>query len=217
MSGSSVEFRLPRGRHSPLGRLVGSAASWFLFALCVTLLSLSTNQVLGAGGYCASGGPYEVAAACSATVEALAPLGIFGCLFAVGIAAILSAGFGMSLLALAWPILFCGLGGVFFATYAEGREWGPLVLGILFCLMGGAPLVIALRNRPQALLLGSVSLRGEFFTSRDRGGFAMLAGWAPDAVGTVRPSRASWVLSLIGGLAPAAAGLLVALVWFASI
>jgi len=133
----------------PLWRVLGSAASWLLFTFCFTLLFLGSAVVMGLGGYCASGGPYVIETECPDAVVATMPLSIFGGLAAVAIGAIFARGFGTPLVSWAWPILFVGLGlGFLVASTAPGGITF-LIIGILFVLMGGVPLVLEVRANAQ--------------------------------------------------------------------
>ena len=110
-------------RDSPLVRIAGSAVSWFVFALSFTLLFQVSTSVLALGGYCASGGAYEIAVQCPDAVSFFAPLSIFMGLAGVFLGVYLSQGFGTPLQTWAWPILFCGLGGAFLFGFFVAGLW----------------------------------------------------------------------------------------------
>jgi hypothetical protein len=117
-------------------------------AASITAIFLSMRAVLDIGGACADGGPYVAAQPCPEGVALLLPLGIFGWF---GFAALTAAGtrtfagWPSSLAFLAWPALFISLGWNFlefgFAPPEGGIEMGFVVPGVVFMLMGGAPLV----------------------------------------------------------------------------
>ncbi len=92
----------------PLWRVTGSVVSWALFTFCFTLLLLGAITVMGLGGYCASGGAYVIEIECPEAVAVTMPLSIFGGLAAVAIGVIFARGFGVPVVAWAWPILFVG-------------------------------------------------------------------------------------------------------------
>jgi hypothetical protein len=119
-------------------------------AASLTIIWLSMRAVLDIGGYCADGGPYEIAHHCPDGVGLLLTLSIFvglGCAGLMGWkGAVLGAPYD-GLVLLAWPALFISLGWNFL-QYAffpgpgdNSIELGFLIPGILFVIMGAAPLV----------------------------------------------------------------------------
>ena len=167
--------------HGPSGRVV---AVYLVAAAClaasITILFLSMRAVLNVGGFCAEGGPYEVAVHCPEGVVLLTPLGFIGgmasafVVFAAGDA--IGGGFG-ALAMLAWPAVFISLGwnflenGIAPPPEAGGPVISWIVCGIIFWIMGGAPLVAALgmvgasgrrpRGEPPAVLAAAGSRRPE--------------------------------------------------------
>ena len=108
------------------------------------------RAVLDVGGYCAEGGPYVIAQHCPDGVALLLPLAIFAGLGCAGLMGWKGAALGgpyAGLVALAWPALFISLGWNFlqFALFPPppdtGIELGWLIPGVLFVIMGAAPLV----------------------------------------------------------------------------
>jgi hypothetical protein len=108
------------------------------------------------GGYCASGGPYEIRQECPDNAWMI-PVSIFVGL--AGVAFVIAGTFrgGPKLVALAWPALFLALGWNFL-EYAfdppppeTGVVWGWLVCGVVFVAMGGLPLLFVLMNAKLAL------------------------------------------------------------------
>lgn len=121
-------------------------------AFSIALVFIEMRAVLDVGGACADGGPYVIAQPCPDGLWLMFPA-IFG-------------GFGWGALAFAtgsrigdrfaavpflwWPALFCSLGFNFLqyglvSPFGGGLEWGFLIPGVLFELMGGIPLVLALK------------------------------------------------------------------------
>ena len=97
----------------PLARVVGYLLGIAALAFCITLLWLGMRAVMDLGGFCASGGPYEIAVECPDAVIATTPLSIFGGFLAAGLIIWGAAGLPgawMSLVFLAWPALFLSLG-----------------------------------------------------------------------------------------------------------
>jgi hypothetical protein len=108
------------------------------------------------GGYCASGGAYEIRQECPDNAWMI-PVSIFVGLAGVGF--VLAGTFrgGPKLIALAWPALFLALGWNFL-EYAfdppppdDGVVWGWLICGVVFVAMGGIPLLFVLMNAKLAL------------------------------------------------------------------
>ena len=129
--------------------LVGIAG----LAFALTALWLSMRAVMDIGGACASGGPYVPAVECPDVVTALTPLSIFGIFIFAGLAfwggASLGAGWA-GLIGLVWPALFLSLGWNFleFGLAPPGAApgelaWGWLICAVVFAVMGGGPLAIA--------------------------------------------------------------------------
>ncbi len=50
------------------------------FAISLTILYLGMRSVMGVGGFCAEGGPYQIAVHCPRGVAGMVPLSIFGML-----------------------------------------------------------------------------------------------------------------------------------------
>jgi len=176
--------------------MVGSAASWFLFALSFTLLFQVSITVMSLGGSCASGGPYEIAVECPDSVAAFAPLSIFGGLIAVAISAFFSQGFGTPLTTWAWPVLFVGLGGAFLLAFIFGQDITGLIIGGVFIIMGLVPLVLEIRGSVQRIFIGQRNPRGEQFYEGPRARRSLMSPAAPNPDGAVRPTAANWLVAL---------------------
>jgi hypothetical protein len=191
----------------PFWRVLGSFASWFLFALCFTLLYLGGSTVMGLGGYCAKGSPYQVEVECPDAVAIFVPLSIFGGLAAVAIGIFLARGFGTPLLSWAWPILFLGFGLAFLlaSTIPEGISF--LICGVLFVAMGAVPLYLEVRASIRALFLGSTNAADAPFVAPESPRYApfRVARQRDDEREAVEPAAGDWALSL--GILVAALGL----------
>ena len=128
--------------------VVGMAAS-------LTILFLSMRAVMDIGGACAEGGPFVPVQPCPENVPLLLVGSIFGLFVFGGLMVAKGAPLGtafVGLVALAWPVLFISLGWNFL-EYAfnppDGSGevvWGWLIPGVLFVLMGAAPLYLILRS-----------------------------------------------------------------------
>lgn len=174
---------------NPLGRFLGAAGSWLLFAFFFTGLFQVSGVVIGLGGYCASGGPYVIETQCPDAVVLFAPLGVFGMFAAVGVALLAAHDFGAPVLGWGWPILFVGLGVQFLIGALAGIGiLSNLLVGILFVAMGAVPLVLILRaGGLRTLLVGNRTILGEPYAG-------------PDAKIRILPSRVT------GEAAPVALG-----------
>jgi hypothetical protein len=119
------------------------------FTFCLTLLYLSMRSVMDVGGFCASGGPYEIRQTCPQGVAWMMPVSIFGLLVFAGISVVgaFSEG-GPRPYAFAWSALFLALGWNFldygFNPPDGGTSASWLVCGVVFVLMGGVPLALLL-------------------------------------------------------------------------
>ncbi len=142
----------------PAGRVVWKTAlltlGTFGFVFCLTLLYLSMRAVMDVGGFCAEGGPYEIRQHCPQGVGWIVPVSIFGMIASVGIGilGVFRQG-GPRPYVFAWSALFLALGWNFleygFDPPGGGTSGGWLVCGVVFVVMGGAPL-LALRYGPAA-------------------------------------------------------------------
>jgi len=122
-------------------------------SMCLTLIFLSMRAVMNVGGFCAEGGPYVIETHCPEGTPLLLVGGIFG-LFGFGGLMVwkgtLLGGPYAGLAALAWPALFLSLGwnfleyGLFNPPDGEGIIWGWLIPGVLFVIMGIAPILAVL-------------------------------------------------------------------------
>lgn len=118
-----------------------------VFIFCLTLLSRSMRSVLDVGGACASGGAYEIRTPCPKGIAWIAPVSIFGMMFAAALSffGVFSEG-GPKPYVFAWSALFLALGWNFldygFNPPDGGTSASWLVCGFLFVAMGGAPLLL---------------------------------------------------------------------------
>lgn len=204
-------------RDSPLLRVAGSAASWFVFALSFTLLFQVSFSVMALGGSCASGGPYEIAVECPDAVAMFAPLSIFMGLAAVGIGMFFARGFGTPLTTWAWPILFCGLGGAFLYEFFGTGDPVGLIIGAMFEIMGVIPLILEFRGSPQRVLLGLRNASGARFYEGERARRSILSPGTPNPEGAVPPTAGDWLLALAITAVFAFLGYWVAGLWFAGV
>jgi hypothetical protein len=143
--------------------LVGVVAlSW-----AIASVWLGMRAVMDLGGYCASGGAYEIEVECPDGVTLIMllafPLGFLGAGLMVWKGARLGGGWA-GLVGLAWPAIFLSLGFNFLQYGVSppgggGIEWGWLVPGVIFVLMGGFPLLGWISLRDHTTILPGVSPR----------------------------------------------------------
>ena len=185
----------------PVVRVIAFLAGIGGLAFCIALLWLGMRAVMDIGGFCASGGPYEIAVECPDAVVLSTPLSIFGGFLAAGLILWGGAGLGGSwpgLVLLAWPALFLSLGWNFlqygFFPPDGGWIWSWIFCGVLFVLMGAIPLVVvigAARGDPhegRAYASGRVVVRPRAVTSP--GGDPRVA-YRPVASADARPPAGS--------------------------
>jgi hypothetical protein len=150
-----------------------------LLAACLTLVFLAMRAVMDVGGFCAEGGPYQIETHCPEGVAVVLPLAIFGGIGAaalMGWKGVLIGGSYAGLLALAWPALFISLGWNFleYALFPQppdsGIVWGWLIPGVIFVIMGAAPLVGLLPSRRVGSGGGGLSGFGSLVGTPSTGG-----------------------------------------------
>jgi hypothetical protein len=134
---------------------------WYLVGVvglsaALTSLWLGMRAVMNIGGSCASGGPYQVAVECPPGVDVVMILSIPALFLFGGLMlwkGVRLGGPWAGLVVLAWPALFLSLGWNFLEygfrpRGGGGPEFGWLIPGVLFVLMGGVPLWLWIRARP---------------------------------------------------------------------
>ena len=109
------------------------------------------RAVMGVGGFCADGGPYEIRQHCPQGTAGIMVGSIWGGLLLAGIYAWAVVKHHVpSFLGLLWPALFLSLGWNFFEFGIDppgppgGIVWGWLICGVVFAVMGGLPLLVVL-------------------------------------------------------------------------
>ena len=185
------------------GRLYRSVAGYLagvtLGAMCITLVFLGMRSVMEIGGACAEGGPYVPVQPCPDG----APLALIGGMFGAFGAAGLMIWFGsrlgrdyVALVFLGWPALFISLGFNFLQfgfnpPWGGGVEWGFLIPGVLFWIMGFVPLVIGIwgwreaRRGATTPAAATVNRLSSSITLPNRVEFA------PNSFGTARPTSST--------------------------
>jgi len=192
-------------------RVGASAFSWLLFAFCFTLLLLVAASIVGLGATnCATGGPFDVRTPCpDASWLIMVPLPL--AIGALAVGAYLGGGFGTPLTTWAFPLTFLGFGIAFFiGAFAAGVGWGFVVCGALFLVMGAIPAAIFLWRDPRRAIVGTVDIRGRRFAPGPRARRGLIPSEEPEPAGTLVPTVADGVRSLLIAIAAAAIGVVLA-------
>lgn len=143
-AGAPVPPTAARWYRTPLVRLLSYTVGWFLIALGLTLLVQMASALSDLGGYCATGGPFVIETVCTDRIALWGTTSPWIGLLGVAIGMLGAGGFGVRILALAWPILFVSLGAVFLQSFVSRGDATGLWIGIMFIVMGLAPLVLEL-------------------------------------------------------------------------
>jgi len=115
-----------------------------LVTVCTTVVFLSMRAVMDIGGSCGSV-DNEVYRPCPGNVAGLLPGAIWGGLIFTGLYVVVCAKWKVpSFVSLLWPALFLSLGYNFFDYGISGRQFGFIICGVVFVLMGAVPLIWAL-------------------------------------------------------------------------
>lgn len=133
---------------------IGFLGAWVLLSAGTTLLFVGSMQIMGVGGFCAEGGPYEIAVHCPAAsgvsvtlalpmIAAGVLLGIFG-----------ARGFGVPAHGFFWILLF-GVEGTAFLLSAfsipAGVSVAWLICGVLFLGIAIPPLFMIRIGWPRSV------------------------------------------------------------------
>jgi hypothetical protein len=187
-----------------LAGLAGTCAG-----LCVLFLCM--RSIMDIGGVCASGNtPFQPRVQCPSGVPGLMIGSIFLGLLALGMYALSTFGFNLTLLA--WPALFISLG-FNFADYGinpppgfgSGGAAGWIVCAVVFFLMGGIPLVLwiaAVVHGHESRVKTTVqSFSQESLRERLRMGAAGQSTTAPDPEAQQRSLRTYAIVIHVVGIA----------------
>jgi hypothetical protein len=149
------------------------------------------------GGFCASGGPYVIETECPDTLFWSFPVGFFAVFISWGIGYLFQRGFAAPVIVWGWPILFVGLGIGFFQLIPLGGVFVGILCGVLFVLMGIAPLIFELRAGPRRIVLGKSNVRDVLFTDKPGAPRTVYSFGRHDPAETVAPTPGDWLLSLV--------------------
>lgn len=133
---------------------VGYALSWFLLAGGATAMFVGFMQVIGVGGMCADGGPYQIEVNCPAGSAVTMTVAPFAIAAAVLIGIFMAQGFGVPAHGYFWSLLFGSLGiGFLMGAFGhdDGIVWAWLICGVVFELMAIPPLFMIRMGWPRSV------------------------------------------------------------------
>ena len=113
----------------------------------LTVVFLGMRAVMNVGGSCGSGGAYEIRQSCPGHVAGLMPAAIWAGVIFTGLYVWGTMRYRVpSLVSLIWPALFLSLAYNFFDYGLQGGSiaGGWILCGVIFAIMGGIPLLLAL-------------------------------------------------------------------------
>ena len=133
---------------------IGFAGSWFLLAAGTVALFAGSLEIMGVGGFCAEGGPYEIAVHCPTGSGAGITLGMFAVAAGVILGVFGAQGFGTPAHGFFWSLLF-GVEGIAFVIaailLADGISIAWLICGVLFLALAVPPLLMARMGWPRSV------------------------------------------------------------------
>ena len=179
--------------------IAGYLAGVALGSMCLTLVFLGMRSVMEIGGSCAEGGPFVPIQPCPDGAPLALVGGIFGLFGAAGLMIWFGSRLGrgyVSLVFLGWPALFISLGFNFLQfglSPPEGQpvEWGFVVPGVLFWVMGIAPLLFGLWGWREARRGGTTPAATRASRLRERVTLPDRVEFAPNSFGVARPATAA--------------------------
>ncbi|MFC1656020.1 hypothetical protein ACFL3C_04065 [Patescibacteria group bacterium] len=142
-----------------VSRFIRSFLGLGIFSSALTILFLGMRAVMMVGGFCAEGGPYEIAIPCPQGIAALMPLSILVMFIGGGLYFSAPLKNGPRWGFLFWSALFVSLGWNFFefAIYppmGEGIAIAWIVCGVIFVIMGLAPILLISRVNAFKIMFG---------------------------------------------------------------
>lgn len=133
---------------------IGFLGSWVLVAAGITWLFVSGMQIMGVGGFCAEGGPYEIATHCPANSAVFMNVGFAACAAGVLLGIFGARGFGVPAHGFIWSLLFGVMGAAFLLAAflpPDGVSIAWLICGILFELVALPPVFLIRLGWPRSL------------------------------------------------------------------
>jgi hypothetical protein len=190
-------------RHVSNGRLYRSIAGYLigvaLGSACLTLVFPGMRSVMDIGGACAEGGPYVPVQPCPDGAALALIGGAFGLFGAAGLMIWFGSRLGrgyVTLVFLGWPILFISLG-FNFLQYGlnpppdQPIEWGFIIPGVIFWVIGCGPLLFGIWGWRAARSGRSTSAAITMNRLSDSVTLPNRVEFAPNSFGTARPAAAT--------------------------
>lgn len=133
---------------------VGFAGSWVLLSAGIVWIFTSAIQIMGVGGFCAEGGPYEIATHCPADSAIFMNVGFLAVAAGVLLGIFGARGFGVPAHGFVWSLLF-GVMGIAFLISAflapSGVSVAWLICGALFITLALPPVLMVRMGWPRSI------------------------------------------------------------------
>ncbi|MEZ4086781.1 MAG: hypothetical protein R3B71_00340 [Candidatus Gracilibacteria bacterium] len=139
-------------------RKLGRAVLMFLGLASLFMSLIVLNElfrgVIAIGGYCAEGGPYEIAVPCPDNTLMLAPIGIIGLMLGILLYLVFRLRKGPNWIMALWPIAFLGSAWTFLQAGLNPSPnsestWPLFFMAAMFGFFGAAPLWFIRRDLPK--------------------------------------------------------------------
>lgn len=179
---------------------IGFLGSWLLVAAGITWLFVSGMQIMGVGGFCAEGGPYEIATHCPANSALFMNFGFVASAAGVLLGIFGARGFGVPAHGFIWSLLFGVMGAAFLIAAflpPDGVSIAWLICGLLFELVALPPVFLIRLGWPRSLF-GRRRLDGRSLAKHGlpvRDAYIIAASWA--AVSGLSLILALWLFALM--------------------
>ena len=113
--------------------------------MALIVLNELFRSVIAVGGFCAEGGPYEIAVACPENTLVLAPIGVIGLVVGLLLYLVFRLRIGPNWIFALWPVAFIGSAWTFlqaglYPPPNSGSTWPLFVMAVFFGLAGALPL-----------------------------------------------------------------------------
>lgn len=148
-TGGGFPFGFGGSKPNSIGRVIGKVVALMVSFGGLTVTYFSMRAVLAVGGFCAEGGPYQIAVHCPEGIVVLMPLGMMSMVFAALVYIFIPLRNSPQWALLFWSALFGALGWNFldFALnppVGDTIAWGWMISAVMFGLMAAVPLLFLL-------------------------------------------------------------------------
>jgi hypothetical protein len=175
----SMGVQVPQST-APWKPAVATVVAVVVVAVCLTWAYLAMRSVMGVGGSCASGGPYQIATPCpdgSILIAPAIPVMLITCFIGTATASAVGA---PNLLVPMWGVLFGTMGWNFLEFSFKGPDivWGWLVCGVMFWAMA-LPAFVWMATQLRPLVAKASTSRAWMWTPAYGvlGAVGLLLGW----------------------------------------